>query len=425
MRKDTEIKLNAKTSEVVSINGDHFNSLKKIGIDGENLQGNIIFTFEDVFVDGVARIETIVDDVKNYIMANKVNESYQTPILSSLLKSGTIYLQLIITETEQSEGIPIFKSKMVRFRVEESINAEIEQPEEYPEWIDVANAKIIEIDTKIAEANNLDLDVTKEGDTATITVTKKDGTTKSETVKDGKTGPKGDPGITPHIENGYWYIGEINTNVRAEANSIVSIEKTGTEGLIDEYTITFTDNTTFTYYVSNGKDGIDGYTPRRGIDYWTNQDKTEIVSSTVNQVESDLQPSISTALALSSQALNRATSAEAIAKGANQAKSYDDYYDMVTAVNSYDDERFISGQILNIRTMGVPDLWVYSVEQTSIPYTYTTDEVITNELATNGYIQVGYYKLSPMETQKVNLTDYVPKTAFSYDSTTETLSITI
>lgn len=39
---------------------------------------------------------------------------------------------------------------------------------------------------------------------------------------------------------------------------IVSIEKTNTEGLIDTYTITYTDGTTSTYEVTNGKNGESG-----------------------------------------------------------------------------------------------------------------------------------------------------------------------
>ena len=79
---------------------------------------------------------------------------------------------------------------------------------------------------------------------------------------------------------------------------------------------------------------------------------------------------------------------------------------MITALNSLDDDVYISGQIINIETLLIPDLWVYSVESTNVPYTYTTDEAITTALSTNGYIQVGYYKLSALETQKVDLTDY-------------------
>ena len=54
----------------------------------------------------------------------------------------------------------------------------------------------------------------------------------------GATGPQGDPGET--------------------GNGISSIVQTGTSGLIDEYTIYYTDGDTYNYYVTNGQDGADG-----------------------------------------------------------------------------------------------------------------------------------------------------------------------
>lgn len=44
----------------------------------------------------------------------------------------------------------------------------------------------------------------------------------------------------------------------SDGRGIVSIEKTGTSGLVDTYTITYTDNTTATFTVTNGADGQDG-----------------------------------------------------------------------------------------------------------------------------------------------------------------------
>lgn len=57
----------------------------------------------------------------------------------------------------------------------------------------------------------------------------------------GPQGPQGEQGVQGEVGNG-----------------ISSIEKTLTEGLIDTYTITYTDGTTSTFTVTNGKDGVDG-----------------------------------------------------------------------------------------------------------------------------------------------------------------------
>ena len=99
-----------------------------------------------------------------------------------------------------------------------------------------------------------------------------------------------------------------------------------------------------------------------------------------------------------------------IARGANQAVSYSNYQAMITAFNSLANNIYNVGQNVMIVTLQVPDLWISSIESTNVPYTYTTDEAITTALSTNGYIQVGYYKLSALETQKVDLTNYEQNT---------------
>ena len=101
---------------------------------------------------------------------------------------------------------------------------------------------------------------------------------------------------------------------------------------------------------------------------------------------------------------------DSIALGANQAIAYADYSAMVTAFNSATDTDYRVGQNIYIATLDVPDLWVSSVESSSVTYTYTTDSAFTTALSTDGYVQVGYYKLRALETQKVDLTNYVQNT---------------
>lgn len=95
--------------------------------------------------------------------------------------------------------------------------------------------------------------------------------------------------------------------------------------------------------------------------------------------------------------------------GAAKAISFDNYSAMITEFNALDDDVYNVGQDINVITLEVPDLWVSSIQETSVPYTYVDDETFTSALATNGYVQVGYYRLSALETQKVDLTDYQEK----------------
>lgn len=182
--KNIEIKINKETRKV---------ELNKyvIGNDGENLQGNLVFSFDDEFVDGQARLEYIIEGNKYYSILEKDGETYQTPILSVITKKGQIDMQLVITEDNEENAMPIFKSNVFYLTCNASINAEIEQPEEYPQWIEVANAKLNQID-------NLDIDATKEDGVATITITKKDGSQESVEIYDGTSG--GESGTSNYEE---------------------------------------------------------------------------------------------------------------------------------------------------------------------------------------------------------------------------------
>ena len=94
---------------------------------------------------------------------------------------------------------------------------------------------------------------------------------------------------------------------------------------------------------------------------------------------------------------------EAIAKGRNQALAYNSYSEMITALNGMTKDELKRGQNIYIGTVGVPDLWVYSVETTKSTYSYTNDVTFVNSLNNNVTVKVGYYKLAQLETQKVDV----------------------
>ena len=142
MKKDITVYVNSKTS-MVDLH------ISRLGITGENLQGNLIVKFDDEFVNGTAILEIQRNNEKYYLVMQKENESYYLPILSSLLsETTTIIMQIRITEGTDDESIPVWKSNKFYLKVEEAINAEIPIPEEYDEWIDIANAKLNELDTE-------------------------------------------------------------------------------------------------------------------------------------------------------------------------------------------------------------------------------------------------------------------------------------
>ena len=162
-----EIMINRETKKV-------YLSKTIIGNEGENLQGNLIFVF-DSFVAGQARLEFEIGGVKDTVYPRRVGETYQMPILSKLTKKGQIDMQLIITEGIEEDSTPIFKSNVFYLYCNHSLNIDTEEPEEYQSWMDIAN-------TKLNQADNLNVDLQETEKDTTIVVTKKDGSSQCAKV---------------------------------------------------------------------------------------------------------------------------------------------------------------------------------------------------------------------------------------------------
>lgn len=112
--------------------------------------------------------------------------------------------------------------------------------------------------------------------------------------------------------------------------------------------------------------------------------------------------------------------------GASKPISYDTYSEMITALNGMSATDLNRGQDIFIVQTGIPDVWVAYIEEANVPYTYVDDATFVNELLASGTVQVGYYKLGYLETQKVDLTNYatvsqvnskVQKVTYSKDDT--------
>lgn len=106
---------------------------------------------------------------------------------------------------------------------------------------------------------------------------------------------------------------------------------------------------------------------------------------------------------------DRIDTVEDIAKGANRAKSFNTYDDLIAHLNSVDASVYGIGQNFYISVLNVPDLWVASVTDGSLgTYPGNADDLL-NDLK-SGIVTVNCYGLSVLETQRVVLTDYVKKT---------------
>ena len=116
---------------------------------------------------------------------------------------------------------------------------------------------------------------------------------------------------------------------------------------------------------------------------------------------------------LTGEIQNRVDTVESIAKGATKGVSFENYSHLISTFNAASKGEYITGQNLFVRTKDVPDLWVYRADVVSHnQYSYTTDESFIADLEKNASVQLGHYLLASLETQKVDLTDYVKKAAF-------------
>ena len=129
--------------------------------------------------------------------------------------------------------------------------------------------------------------------------------------------------------------------------------------------------------------------------------------NTVNAKFEDVESRVNTKLEETQSAIETVSQ---IAKGANQALSYESYETMITALNAMSNAVLKKGQNIYIGTVGVPDLWIFSVEEISSEYTFVDDNTLVNLLKENVAVQIGYYKVAMLETQKVDLSEYA-KTA--------------
>lgn len=112
-----------------------------------------------------------------------------------------------------------------------------------------------------------------------------------------------------------------------------------------------------------------------------------------------------TAQSTAETAQSTAETATNIAKGRNQALSYPTYQKMVEGLNTMKADELNVGQNIYIGSTGVPDLWVYGVVASQAQYTYVSDAAIIAAIEANVKLQIGYYYVSFLETQKVDLTD--------------------
>lgn len=100
---------------------------------------------------------------------------------------------------------------------------------------------------------------------------------------------------------------------------------------------------------------------------------------------------------------------EAIAKGASVPLDFDNYQQMIEAFNQATPKAYLKGNDVHVVTPNVPDVWISKIVDTYKQYDYVSDADFEEDLKENERVQVGYYLLSPLEGQKVDMGAYAKK----------------
>lgn len=95
-------------------------------------------------------------------------------------------------------------------------------------------------------------------------------------------------------------------------------------------------------------------------------------------------------------------------KGITYGEVFMTYSEAVAALNVAEKDFLKVPEHIYIQTIGIPDLWVMAVADERVEYEYIDDQTLADAVAT-GSIQIGYFVVSALETQKADFTDYAKK----------------
>lgn len=92
----------------------------------------------------------------------------------------------------------------------------------------------------------------------------------------------------------------------------------------------------------------------------------------------------------------------------NLSMTYNNYQDLIFEFNTLEKDVLNVGQNIYINTLNCYDLYIAEIKNTPSIYYYSTDDEIKNKLATDGFIQIGYYVFRPIEGY-IDLSTYLKR----------------
>lgn len=210
------------------------------------------FTFTEEY-DGLIKTAVFTKNGISYKM-NIINNLCQIPY-EVLEKTGVVALGVFAYEEQDSNLILRYSPRPTVFNVTQGSykeNAENSTPPTPTQFEQYEEA----LEAGLTEVQNVDIDANKLGTTATVTVTNRNGETKTVEIHDGANGQDGQPG--PQGAPGKDGKDGIDGKDGQQGPQGVP-GKDGVNGINGKDGV-------------DGKNGQDGYTPVRGTDYWTAQD---------------------------------------------------------------------------------------------------------------------------------------------------------
>lgn len=102
---------------------------------------------------------------------------------------------------------------------------------------------------------------------------------------------------------------------------------------------------------------------------------------------------------------------EDMLRASNQALTFSTYIDMIDNLNSASKDMYRVGNSILIADIEASDAWIFSRASDRVEYNYVDNATFEKALSAEGGVQVGYYVLCKLETQKIDLTDYVTNDA--------------
>lgn len=257
-----------------------FPSSIKIANKYESDTRTIDFDLSKVEFHGNAYLVLKYRDSSEYFTPLLIGESMSIPVKTFMsAKEGTYDALIVISTVEISEGYdfsqdnPMFISNVFQVTVEDNFLSGTEQDwaltpaaqNYFDQLIALVEKVQSDLDSGAFVGNGIQsiTKISTSGLVDTYQITFTNGSTFDYQVTNGHDGQT--PTIT--IQDGYWYINGVNTGQQAQGEQgepgkdgtdgtdgvgIQSIQKTSTEGNVDTYTITYTNETTSTFTVTNG-----------------------------------------------------------------------------------------------------------------------------------------------------------------------------